>query len=373
VSQSSNVALKTTPLDALHRELGAKMVPFAGYDMPVQYPAGIVKEHLHTRAKASVFDVSHMGQVRLRGGAADTALERLVPGDLQALAPSRMRYTMFTNDGAGILDDLMVTRVEDGLYVVVNAACKDADIALMRAELPGDVAVDHLEDRGLLALQGPAAVEVMARLAGDDIRNMPFMSAAEIAVGGFSCFITRSGYTGEDGFEISVAAAEAEVLARLLFEQPEVEPAGLGARDSLRLEAGLCLYGHDINTDTTPIEAGLGWTISKRRREGGGYPGDAVIRRQLAEGVTRKRVGIRPDGRVVAREHTPIVDAGGATIGEVTSGGFGPSAGGPIGMGYVETGAAQIGMAVSLLVRGASRPAQIAAMPFVPHGYHKGK
>ncbi|MET4700615.1 aminomethyltransferase [Constrictibacter sp. MBR-5] len=365
--------LKTTPLDALHRELGGKMVPFAGYDMPVQYPAGIVKEHLHTRAKASLFDVSHMGQVRLPGDAAVAALEALVPGDLQALKPMRMRYTMFTDDKAGILDDLMVTRVEDGLFVVVNAACKEADIAHMRAGLPKGVSVEYLDDRALLALQGPAAVDVMARLAGEAVRTMPFMSAADIDVGGFACFVTRSGYTGEDGFEISVASADADAFARRLLAEAEVEPAGLGARDSLRLEAGLCLYGHDIDTTTSPIEAGLVWTISKRRREAGGFPGAAVIQDQLANGVTRKRVGIRPEGRVVAREHTAIVDAGGSPIGEITSGGFGPSAGGPVGMGYVATDSAQVGMDVSLLVRGAPRPAQVAAMPFVPHGYFKGK
>lgn len=365
--------LKTTPLDALHRELGGKMVPFAGYDMPVQYPAGIVKEHLHTRAKASLFDVSHMGQVRLPGDAAVAALEALVPGDLQALKPMRMRYTMFTDDKAGILDDLMVTRVEDGLFVVVNAACKEADIAHMRAGLPKGVSVEYLDDRALLALQGPAAVDVMARLAGEAVRTMPFMSAADIDVGGFACFVTRSGYTGEDGFEIAVASADADAFARRLLAEAEVEPAGLGARDSLRLEAGLCLYGHDIDTTTSPIEAGLVWTISKRRREAGGFPGAAVIQDQLANGVTRKRVGIRPEGRVVAREHTAIVDAGGSPIGEITSGGFGPSAGGPVGMGYVATDSAQVGMDVSLLVRGAPRPAQVAAMPFVPHGYFKGK
>jgi aminomethyltransferase len=349
------------------------MVPFAGYDMPVQYPAGIVKEHLHTRAKASLFDVSHMGQVRLPGDAAVAALEALVPGDLQALKPMRMRYTMFTDDKAGILDDLMVTRVEDGLFVVVNAACKEADIAHMRAGLPKGVSVEYLDDRALLALQGPAAVDVMARLAGEAVRTMPFMSAADIDVGGFACFVTRSGYTGEDGFEISVASADADAFARRLLAEAEVEPAGLGARDSLRLEAGLCLYGHDIDTTTSPIEAGLVWTISKRRREAGGFPGAAVIQDQLANGVTRKRVGIRPEGRVVAREHTAIVDAGGSPIGEITSGGFGPSAGGPVGMGYVATDSAQVGMDVSLLVRGAPRPAQVAAMPFVPHGYFKGK
>ncbi|MFN4090181.1 MAG: glycine cleavage system aminomethyltransferase GcvT [Alphaproteobacteria bacterium] len=373
MSQSPDETLRTTPLDALHRELGGKMVPFAGYAMPVQYPAGIIKEHLHTRAAASLFDVSHMGQVRLAGAAAAAALEALVPGDLQALAPLRMRYTMFTNDAGGILDDLMVTRLEDGLFVVVNAGCKEADLAHMRAGLPSDVPLAYLEDHALLALQGPAAVEVMARLAGEAVRAMPFMGAAGLRLSGFACFVTRSGYTGEDGFEISVPARDAEALARGLLAEPEVEPAGLGARDSLRLEAGLCLYGHDIDATTTPIEAGLAWTISRRRREAGGFPGDAAIRTQLVGGVARRRVGIRPEGRVVAREHTPIVDAGGAPVGEVTSGGFGPSAGGPVGMGYVQTDMARAGTAVSLLVRGAPRPAEVAAMPFVPHGYFKGK
>ncbi|HXH24151.1 MAG TPA: glycine cleavage system aminomethyltransferase GcvT, partial [Vicinamibacterales bacterium] len=350
-----------------------KMVPFAGYEMPVQYPAGILKEHLHTRSGASLFDVSHMGQVRIAGDGAPAALEALVPGDIQALAPMRMRYTMFTDDKGGILDDLMVTRLPDGLFVVVNAACKDADLAHMRAALGGRCAVDGLEDRALLALQGPAAAAVMARLAGEGVRSMPFLSAAEVTVGGVACFVTRSGYTGEDGFEISVPAHAAEMLARRLLAEPEVQPAGLGARDSLRLEAGLCLYGHDIDRTTTPIEAGLAWTISKRRRQEGGFPGAGVILRQLSEGVARKRVGIRPEGRVVAREGSAIVDVAGNRIGVVTSGGFGPTVGGPVAMGYVATEAAQVGMDVQVMVRDAPRPAKVAQLPFVAPRYYRGQ
>ncbi len=372
MTEDSGRSLATTRLNALHRELGGKMVPFAGYEMPVQYSAGILKEHLHTRSAASLFDVSHMGQVLITGSDPAAALETLVPGDLQALAPWRMRYTMFTNEAAGILDDLMVTKLDDGLLVVVNAACKDEDLTHLRAALNGRLAIDHLEDRSLLALQGPAAATVLARLAGERVLTMPFMSAARMAIDGTDCLVTRAGYTGEDGFEISVSDAAVEALARRLLAEPEVAPAGLGARDSLRLEAGLCLYGHDIDTTTTPIEAGLAWTISKRRRVEGGYPGDDVIRRQLAEGVTRKRVGIRPEGRVVAREGTAVVDAAGAPIGVVTSGGFGPSVGGPIAMGYVATDAAQVDTKIGLVVRDAVRPAKVAQLPFVPARYYRG-
>lgn len=366
-------ALATTPLNALHRELGAKMVPFAGYEMPVQYPAGILKEHLHTRSAASLFDVSHMGQVRLAGDDPAAALERLVPGDVRTLAPMRMRYSMFTTEAGGILDDLMITRVDEGLLVVVNAACKQQDLAYMQAELGADCRVELLEDRALLALQGPAAVEVMARLAGEGVRTMPFLSAARIAVAGVDCFVSRSGYTGEDGFEISAPAGSADGLARRLLAEPEVQPAGLGARDSLRLEAGLCLYGHDIDATTTPVEAGLAWSIAKRRRQEGGFPGAEIILRQLQEGVARKRVGIRPEGRLVAREGSPVVDVAGNRIGMVTSGGFGPSVGGPIAMGYVATEAAQVEMEIGLVVREVARPAKVAALPFVPARYYRGQ
>jgi aminomethyltransferase len=348
------------------------MVPFAGYDMPVQYPDGILKEHLHCRASAGLFDVSHMGQARIDGAAAVAALEALVPGDLAALAPGRMRYTMFTDDSAGILDDLMVAAREDGgLVVVLNAACKAADMAHLAAGLAAGARATLIDDRALLALQGPKAVGVMARLA-PGAENLKFMSAAGIAVAGIDCSVSRSGYTGEDGYEISVPADRAEDLARKLLAEPEVAPIGLGARDTLRLEAGLCLYGHDIDTTTTPVEAGLAWTISKRRRAEGGFPGAARIQRELAEGPPRKRVGIRPEGRAPARDGTAIADSAGHAVGTITSGGFSPSLAAPIAMGYVASAAAAPGTALSLDVRGRSLAARVADLPFVPHRYHKG-
>ncbi len=363
--------LKRTPLYSLHQSLGARMVPFAGYEMPVQYPAGILAEHLHTRAQAGLFDVSHMGQLRLAGSDSAEALEALVPGDIRALGPMRMRYTLLLNDSGGILDDLMTTRLEDGLFVVVNAACKDADLAHLREHLDDGATVQTLEDRALLALQGPAAAAVLSRLA-PGVAALPFMTAAELMLDGRQCLVTRSGYTGEDGFEISLSAADALGLTERLLAQPEVMPVGLGARDSLRLEAGLCLYGHDIDETTTPIEADLAWTIGRRRKAEGGFPGAAIILRQLAEGAARKRVGIRPEGRAPAREATPIVDAAGDPIGRVTSGGFGPSVNGPIAMGYVNATHAADGAPLSLLVRGSPRPARVLALPFVPHRYHRG-
>ena len=371
-------ALATTPLSALHRELGARMVPFAGYEMPVQYPAGILKEHLHTRSAASLFDVSHMGQVRLAGGDPVAALERLVPGDVRSLAPMRMRYTMFTDESGGILDDLMITRVEEGLLVVVNAACKQQDLAYMQTELGGGRTVELLEDRALLALQGPAAVEVMARLAGEAVRTMPFLSAARIAVAGVDCFVTRSGYTGEDGFEISLPAAQAETLARALLAQPEVKPIGLGARNSLRLEAGLCLYGNDIDTHTTPVEAGLQWAIQKVRRTGGaragGFPGAERVLAQLdgCTPLTRQRVGLVATERVPVREHAPLENMDGQTIGEVTSGLLSPTLNQPIAMGYVPPDYAALGTEVFALVRGKPVPMRVSAMPFVPTRYYRG-
>jgi aminomethyltransferase len=363
--------LRRTPLYDLHVARGARMVPFAGYQMPVQYPTGIIGEHLHTRAKAGLFDVSHMGQIRLRGAGAAQALEALVPGDLQALAPRRMRYTLLLNDAGGILDDLMVTRLEDGLMLVVNAACKQADLAHLRARLDRMAAIEPLFERALLALQGPAAVGVLARLV-PGVGTMPFMSAADAAVGGIACSITRSGYTGEDGFEISTAAEHAASLAELLLAEPEVAPIGLGARDTLRLEAGLCLYGHDIDETTTPIDAGLAWTIGRRRRADGGFPGAAIVLRQLVEGTARRRVGIRPDGRAPAREGTAILDPAGEAVGTVTSGGFGPTVGAPIAMGYVTAGSAAEGAALSLVVRDVPRPAHVAKLPFVPTRYYRG-
>jgi aminomethyltransferase len=363
--------LERTPLYDLHRELGARMVGFAGYEMPVHYPGGILAEHLHTRAEAGLFDVSHMGQLRLAGADPAGALEALVPGDLKGLAPLRMRYTLLLNQAGGILDDLIVTRLEDGLFLVVNASRKEADLEHLRNSLGRDTAVERLADRALLALQGPAAAGVLSRFVRG-IGKLGFMTAAEVTVGGVKCLVTRSGYTGEDGFEISVPAKAAEEVARGLLASPEVWPIGLGARDSLRLETGLCLYGHDIDESTTPIEADLAWTIGKRRRAEGGFLGAATVLRQLTEGPASKRVGIRPEGRAPAREGTEIATADGNRIGRVTSGGFGPSVGGPIAMGYVERSYAGEGAAIELLVRGVPRPAHIARLPFVPTRYYRG-
>jgi aminomethyltransferase len=364
---SQEEALRT-PLHALHRELGGKMVPFAGYDMPVHYTAGVLAEHIHTRTKAGLFDVSHMGQVRLSGPGVEAALETLVPGDIQALAPGRVRYTMFTNAQGGILDDLMVSQTGRDLFMVVNAACKAQDIAHLKANLGGAIKIDVLEDRALLALQGPQAATVMARLA-PGAAEMGFMSWAALTVAGFDCFVTRSGYTGEDGYEISVHQDHAVQLAKKLLAEPEVAPIGLGARDSLRLEAGLCLYGADIDETTSPIEAGLTWTLSKRRRAEGGFAGAEIIQKHLADGPPRQRVGIRPVDRAPARAHTEILDASGRKIGEVTSGGFGPTLGGPLAMGYVEAKFATPGSEIQLVVRGTPRPAHVVALPFVAHRY----
>lgn len=373
--------LRRTPLYDLHRACGARMVAFAGYEMPVQYPGGnapggIIAEHLHTRSQAGLFDVSHMGQIALRGDAAARALERLVPGDLQGLAPGRMRYTLLLNEVGGILDDLMATRIDGGLMLVVNASRKDADLAYLRQNLGPEIApgitIEPQFERALLALQGPAAASVLARLADPCVARMPFMSAAEIRVAGAACFATRSGYTGEDGFELSLAAEDAVAVAEVLLREPEVAPIGLGARDTLRLEAGLCLYGHDIDETTTPVEAALAWTIGRGRRASGDFPGAAAILRQLREGPARKRVGIRPDGRAPAREGTAITDPKGNPIGQVTSGGFGPSVGAPIAMGYVAAAHAAEGMALSLLVRDVPRPARVAPLPFVPSRYYRG-
>lgn len=348
------------------------MVPFAGYEMPVQYPAGVLAEHNHTRAKASIFDVSHMGQISLRGSNPAAALEALVPGDITGLAAGRMRYTMFTNDVGGILDDLMVTNVGDYLFLVVNAACKDADIALLRDGLPTEISLDVLDDRSLIALQGPAAAAVLSRFA-PGAEKMPFMTALPFEIDGSRLAVTRSGYTGEDGYEISIPSGDAVRITEMLLAEQDVELAGLGARDSLRLEAGLCLYGHDIDETTTPVEAALLWSIAKRRREDGGFPGVNVIRQQIADGVSRKRVGILPDGKAPAREGTGITDADGTIIGTVTSGGFGPSAGGPVAMGYVAAGNTEKDTPLNLVVRDKPRPGRIASMPFVPNRYYRGQ
>ncbi|MGK9236382.1 glycine cleavage system aminomethyltransferase GcvT [Inquilinus limosus] len=371
----TDTPLQRTPLFDLHVELGAKLVPFAGYEMPVQYPAGILKEHLHTRAEAGLFDVSHMGQAWLEaepGEDVAALIETLVPGDIAGLAPGRIRYSLLLNDEGGILDDLMITRSPDPalLFLVVNAACKDADFAHIATKLAGRARLVRLDDRALIALQGPKAAEVLARHAfGAD--DLAFMESGSFALDRVECLISRSGYTGEDGFEISAPAEEAERIARFLLSEPEVAPIGLGARDSLRLEAGLCLYGHDIDTTTTPVEAGLAWTIGKRRRAEGGFPGADRILKQLAEGPARKRVGLKPEGRAPAREGTPILSSDGREIGRVTSGGFGPTVGGPVAMGYVEAGFAAAGTPVSLLIRDKAHPAVVAALPFVAPNFHR--
>lgn len=363
--------LATTPLHALHVALGARMVPFAGYDMPVQYPTGIIKEHERCRTLAALFDVSHMGQAELRGPDVEAALETLVPADIAGLGLDRIRYTQFTNDSGGILDDLMVTRRAGRLFLIVNAARKAADFAHLERHLtPRGILLSVLADRALLALQGPAAAAVMARLV-PAAAALGFMACGDFDLGGVPLAISRSGYTGEDGFEVSLPADAAESFARRLLAEKEVAPAGLGARDSLRLEAGLCLYSHDIDETTSPVEAGLAWSIARRRREGGGFPGATRIQTELRQGPARRRVGIRPEGRVPAREGTAITDESGTAIGTVTSGGFGPTAGGPVAMGYVAAAQAAPGTRVKLLVRGEGRPGEIVRLPFVAHRYAK--
>ncbi|WP_144300049.1 glycine cleavage system aminomethyltransferase GcvT [Elioraea rosea] len=363
--------LRTTPLDALHRSLGARMVPFAGYAMPVQYPAGIMAEHAQCRDKAALFDVSHMGQGTLRGEGAAAALEALTPGDVQILKPGRQKYALLTAEDGGILDDFMVANRGDHFFLVVNAACKDQDFDHIAAHLPGGVTLERWDDRALLALQGPAAEAVMTRLGAAEAAALPFMGIVETKVAGIPVLASRSGYTGEDGFEISVAADKADALAKALLADRDVAPAGLGARDSLRLEAGLCLYGNDIDRTTSPVEAGLVWTIGKRRRSEWTFLGSARIRSELEAGPKRLRVGIRPEGRAPARAHTPIVATDGTALGEVTSGGFGPTLAAPVAMGYVAVSHAADATPVELMVRGKPLPARIAPMPFVPHRYKR--
>jgi len=369
-ASTADQALQKTPLHALHVELGAKMVPFAGYDMPVQYPAGILTEHLHTRAEAGLFDVSHMGQCWISGGDPASIVESLTPGDIKSLAPGQQRYTQFTLPNGGIADDLMVTNAGSHLVLIVNAACKHDDFARLQQAMTGGAKLKILEGQGLLALQGPKAVAALERIV-PGVSKLKFMTGASFDWNGAKLYITRSGYTGEDGCEISVPADKTEALARALLAQPEVKPIGLGARDSLRLEAGLCLYGHDIDTETSPIEAGLLWSISKHRRNVGGFPGDTIIVRQIAGGPPRRRVGILPEGRAPAREGTEIVDADGKKIGIVTSGGFAPSLNRPIAMGYVGRDFAEAGTKIALMVRGKALPAEIVKMPFVKKSYHK--
>jgi len=348
------------------------MVPFAGYEMPLQYPGGIVAEHRHTRQAAALFDVSHMGQAALDGADAARQLEALVPMDILGLEPMRQRYALLTNESGGILDDFMVTNTGDHLHLVVNAACRIQDLAHLDRHIDG---VRELADRALLALQGPGAAEVLRRIDGG-ADELTFMQAATLELRGAQCLVTRSGYTGEDGFEISVPADAAEALARELLEYEEVAPAGLGARDSLRLEAGLCLYGHDIDTHTTPVEAGLEWALSKNRRPGGeragGYPGAEAIEQQLRDGAPRRRVGLAPEGRAPVRDGAELFDAEREQVGIVTSGGFGPTLGRPVAMGYVNSPLARPGTPLNAAVRGRTVPVNVHALPFVKPKYHRG-
>ena len=368
--------LLVTPLHALHIEMGAKMVPFAGYDMPVQYALGVKKEHLHCRHAAGLFDVSHMGQLRLKGANAAAAIEALVPVDIIDLPAGKQRYAFFTNEQGGISDDLMVTNFDDHLFVVVNAACKTQDIAHLQANLPADVELEVIEDRALLALQGPKAVEVLAAL-NPNVNGMVFMDAEKVQLVGVECYVSRSGYTGEDGFEISVPAAQAEQLARELLSDDAVEWIGLGARDSLRLECGLCLYGHDLDETTTPVEASLLWGISKARRadgiRAGGFIGSDIILDQIAtKNVSRKRIGLIGISKAPVREGVQLFDANNNKIGVVTSGTFGPSKGMPVAMGYVAIEYATIGTEVFAEVRGKKLAMKVEKMPFIAQSYYRG-
>lgn len=377
LSAQQEQELLKTPLHALHLELGARMVPFAGYSMPVQFPAGLMAEHHHTRSAAGLFDVSHMGQLRLVGKDAAAAFETLMPVDVVDLAPGRQRYGLLLTPEATIIDDLMFVNRGDDIFVVVNGACKVGDIAHIKASIGLRCEVITMPERALLALQGPKAVDALKRLL-PGVEQLVFMTGGAFTWEGAQLFITRSGYTGEDGFEISVPDTKAEALARALLGQPEVKPIGLGARNSLRLEAGLCLYGNDIDTTTTPAEAALGWAIQKVRRTGGaragGFPGAEKLLAQL-QGTTppaRKRVGLVALERVPVREHTELQDAQGQRIGEVTSGLLGPTIDKPVAMGYVDTAHAALGTRVNAVVRGKPVPMEVSAMPFVPNRYHRG-
>jgi aminomethyltransferase len=372
---SNNSDLLFTPLHALHVELGARMVPFAGYSMPVQYPSGILTEHKHTREAAGLFDVSHMGQLTLTGDGAAAMLEKLVPVDVIDLGVYKQRYAFFTNAQGGITDDLMITRREKDLFVVVNAACKAQDIAHLRANHGAGVTMQVLEDRALLALQGPLAAIALSRLA-PGVEKLVFMTGGYFTIVGADCFVTRSGYTGEDGYEISVPSSHADKLARELLKQPEVKPIGLGARDTLRLEAGLCLYGHDIDTTTTPTEAALNWAMQKVRREGGaragGFVGSNVILPQITAGVSRKRIGLIGKEKLPVREGAALSNAQGKVVGKVTSGGFGPSANACVAMGYVTAASSTIGTELFAHVRDKLIPMTVSAIPFTPHRYFRG-
>jgi aminomethyltransferase len=368
--------LLRTPLYDLHLELGGKMVPFAGYDMPVQYPLGVKKEHIHTREASGLFDVSHMGQVKLVGANAAQALEKLVPVDIMDLPLGKQKYAFFTNQQGGIMDDLMVANYGDYLYVVVNAACKEQDIAHMRANLGDDVSVEVLEDRALIAIQGPQTAAALGRIQ-PALQNMVFMDTQLIAIDGVDCFVSRSGYTGEDGYEISIPASDTLRLVKLFLAQPEIEAIGLGARDSLRLESGLCLYGHDIDTTTTPLEASLIWAISKNRRtdgeRAGGFPGSEIILNQIInKDWTRKRVGLLGEGRAPIREGAELFNEAGDKIGVITSGSYGPTIGKPVAMGYVATAYSSLDTKIFAEVRGKKLAMIVSRAPFIEQRYFRG-
>lgn len=365
----SDNAIQRTPLYDLHVELGGKMVDFAGWEMPVQYPMGIKGEHIHCREKAALFDVSHMGQVILRGEGAAQKLEALVPSSITPLKEGKARYTFFTNENGGIMDDLIVSNAGDHLFLVVNASMRHQDIPHMRDNLD-DIEVTEIFDRALVAVQGPKAEGVVAELC-PAARDMTFMQTIVADIMGAECRISRLGYTGEDGYEISIPDDRAEEIARAFLAHEDCEPAGLGARDSLRLEAGLCLYGNDINNDTSPIEASLLWAIQKKRREEGGFPGAARIQKEIAGGASKRLVGIKPDGRAPARDGVEIQCQEGNVIGAITSGGFGPTVGGPVAMGYVSAGHGKPGEKVNLIIRGKTQPAEIVALPFVKQNYKR--
>ncbi len=370
MSDESNPSspLRTTPLDALHRANGARTAEFAGYDMPIRYEAGIIAEHQHTRTAAGLFDVSHMGVVEIFGDDRIEWLESIVPADLAIMALGRLRYSFFTNEAGGILDDLMITRLEDRLSLVVNAGRKEQDLAHLASKVTGDIELRPRPDLALLALQGPAAAEVLATVY-PGVEETAFMTARPVEA---EVSVSRSGYTGEDGFEISLPNERAAGLAERLLEHPAVELVGLGARDSLRLEAGLCLYGHDLTETTTPVEADLVWAIQKRRRADGGFPGDNVILDQIAHGTDRLRVGLQPEGRAPVREGAVLSDDSGLEIGVITSGGFGPTVGVPVAMGYVATDRATVGTRVVAHVRSKEVPCLVAELPFSEHRYYRG-
>jgi aminomethyltransferase len=376
LSSPVSTPLKITALFDLHLELGAKMVGFAGYQMPVRYKSGIIKEHLHTRKYAGLFDISHMGQIRLYGKTAGAELEKLVPGNIRGLKNHRQRYTVFTNEHGGIIDDLMISRLDDDWMLVVNAACKDQDYAYLKERLSDSCSPIMLKNLALLALQGPCAAEILESLISEGSAAIPFMATSKVTIAGITVQLSRCGYTGEDGYEISVANDQADPLARLLLAQKQVKMIGLGARDSLRLEAGLCLYGHDIDATTTLVEAGLPWVVDRQYLEPDGkkpeFPGAQKIFTQLQSGANKQRVGILPLGRTPVREGAELFNQNNEHVGIITSGGFGPSIGSPIAMAYVTSNYSTIDTELTALVRGRNLPVRVASVPFIPHRYYRG-